>query len=129
MRRAIAISLCELAGFLATRSELDDVTVVCGDVPSGTKDQGDQLARIMGRYGFEAVAQHEPVPLGARLHRFGENILISLLVLAHNPAALRADTLKRVRLPIYLSRRVLEKEFAVSRASLPGAQVWSSNLE
>jgi len=51
------------------------------------------------------------LPLARRLHRFGENILISLIVLAHNPGALRADTLKRARVPIYLSRRILEKEF------------------
>ena len=49
--------------------------------------------------------------IGERLHRFGENILISLIILAHNPGALRPDTLRRVRVPIYLSRRMLEREF------------------
>ena len=62
-----------------------------------------------------------PLPLGERLHRFGENILISLIVLAHNAAALRRDTLKRVRVPIYLSRRVLEQEFALMDERCLGA--------
>jgi hypothetical protein len=111
MQRAMALSLRELAAFLAARPELDDVTVVCAEAPSGTKTQSEQLGRIMARYGFEAVIESGRLPLGERLHRLGENILISMVILAHNPAALRPDTLWRVRLPIYLSRRVLEKEF------------------
>jgi len=111
MHRAIATSLQELAGHLSSRPDLGDIAVICGDVPSGTTAQSEQLARIMGRYGFETVAERGRLPLARRLHRFGENILISLIVLAHNPGALRADTLKRARVPIYLSRRVLEKEF------------------
>jgi len=53
----------------------------------------------------------EPERLGERLHRFGDNILISLMVLAQNSVALRADTLRRVRVPIYLSRRGLAARF------------------
>lgn len=111
MRRAIATSLHELASFLAARPEFNDVTVICAHAPSGTKNQTEQLARIMARYGFEAIVQSGQMSIGERLHRFGENILISLIILAHNPGALRSDTLRRVRLPIYLSRRMLEKEF------------------
>ena len=36
MRQAIAISLVELARFLASRPDLRDIAAVCGDVPSGT---------------------------------------------------------------------------------------------
>lgn len=111
MQRAIATSLRELASFLAARPEFDDVTVICAVAPSGTKTQSEQLARIMARYGFEAIVQPERLSIGTRLHRFGENILISLIILAHNPGALRADTLKRVRVPLFLSRRILEREF------------------
>jgi|SRR5579883_1137076 hypothetical protein len=111
MQQGIAISLRELATFFSLRPDLDDVAAVCADAPSGTRSQVAQLARIMGRYGFEALAEVEPLPILERLHRLGENILISLFVLAHNPGALRPDTLRRVRLTIYLSRRVLEKEF------------------
>jgi hypothetical protein len=112
MQRAIAISLCELARYLAECPDLADITVICGDVPSATRSQSGQLARIMAYYGFETIAEPKQLPLGERLHRLGENILISLIVLAHNSSALRPDTLSRVRVPIYLSRRILEKDFA-----------------
>jgi uncharacterized protein YjiS (DUF1127 family) len=110
MQRAIAVSLQELARYLATRSDLDDIAVVYADVPSATRKQSGQLARIMGHYGFETIAEPDDLSLGERLHRFGENILISLIVLTHNTGALRADTLARVRVPIYLSRLKLEKD-------------------
>jgi hypothetical protein len=111
MQRAMVMSLQELAQFLTSRPDLADVTVISGYAPSGTRIQRDQLGRIMARFGFEVVAGPEHLTLFERLHRFGENILISLTVLAHNAGALRSDTLARVRLPIYLSRRVLEREF------------------
>jgi hypothetical protein len=114
MQRAIAISLYELARFLAGRPDLADITIICGEVPSATESQSGQLARIMAYYGFETIADPKRLPVVERLHRFGENILISLIVLAHNAGALRPDTLSRVRVPIYLSRRVLEKDFAGS---------------
>ncbi len=111
MQQAIATSLAALARYLVSRPELSDIAVVYGDVPSGTRAQSEQLARIMAYYGFETIAEPERLPIAERVHRFGENILISLIVLASNTAALRGDTLKRVRVPIYLSRRVLEKRF------------------
>ncbi len=114
MRNAIAAALHELANYLAARSDLADVVAICADVPSGTSAQSAQLARIMARYGFEAVAEPKRLTLGERLHRFGENILISLIVLAQNAAALRADTLRRARLPIYLSRHALERRFGAA---------------
>jgi len=112
MQRAIARSLAELARYLASRPDLGDVTVVCADAATSTRTQSEQLARIMARYGFETIAAPERLPLAERVHRFGENILISLIVLASNAAALRGDTLMRVRVPIYLSRRALEQKFS-----------------
>jgi hypothetical protein len=111
MQRAMVISLRELARFLAVHPDLNDVAVIAGDAPSGTADQREQLARIMARFGFEAVIAPEHLPVRERLHRLGENILISLIVFVHNARALRPNTLMRVRLPIYLSRRTLEREF------------------
>ncbi|MBV1697530.1 MAG: hypothetical protein KGK33_02240 [Hyphomicrobiales bacterium] len=111
MQRAMVISLHELARFLAVHPDLNDVAVIAGDAPSGTADQREQLARIMARFGFEAVIAPEHLPVRERLHRLGENILISLIVFVHNARALRHNTLMRVRLPIYLSRRTLEREF------------------
>jgi len=111
MQRAIDISLRELARYLASRPELADLAAICGEAPSGTRAQSEQLGRIMARYGFEAFAEPAHLPIGRQLHRFGENIFISLIVFANNPSALRSDTLWRVRLPLYLSRRELEREF------------------
>ena len=111
MKQAIGDSLHELARYLKTHPDLADVAVICGDVPSATRSQSGQLARIMAYYGFETIPETGLPSLGGRLHRFGENILISMIVLAHNAAALRSDTLARVRVPIFLSRRVLEREF------------------
>lgn len=111
MQRAMATSLRELARYLASRSDLGDIAVISGDAPSATTVQREQLARIMERFGFEAVVEPEDLPLRERLHRLGENVLISLMVLALNAGALRSDTLWRARLPIYVSRRSLEQQF------------------
>jgi hypothetical protein len=122
MQRAIGVSLHELARYLAERPDLADIAVVSGLVPSATKSQSGQLARIMAYYGFETIPEPHPLPLRERLHRLGENILISFIVLAHNAAALRPDTLMRVRVPIYLSRAALENEFAARGEAALGAQ-------
>ncbi len=111
MQHAIAISLHELACHLRSRPDLADIAVICADVPSGTRTQSDQLARIMARFGFEAIVHPERLPMSERLHRLGENVLISLIVFAQNASTLRPDTLRRVRLPIYLSRRTLDEKF------------------
>lgn len=111
LQKSISISLRELARYLSSRRDLYDIRVICGDVPSGTKSQSRQIAHIMAYYGFEARDETERLPLREHIHRFGENILISLTVFAQNPAALRLDTLMRVRVPIYLSRQILERRF------------------
>ena len=111
VRQDVAASLRELAHYLASRPDLHDVNVVCADVPSATRAQSQQVARIMGHFGFEVFTADEHLSIGERIHRFGENILISLTVFAQNAAALRLDTLSRVRVPIYLSRRTLDGKF------------------
>jgi hypothetical protein len=110
-QQSITTSLSQLAQYLSSQPELRDIDVICASVPSGTKAQSQQVARIMAYFGFEAFTEHEQLSVGERIHRFGENILISLTVLAHNATALRLDTLSRVRVPIYLSRRTLEQRF------------------
>ncbi len=110
MQRSISTSLRELARYLSSRPDLSDVCVICADVPSATREQCQQIEYIMAYYGFETVMESERLPLGELIHRFGENILISLTVFAQNAGALRLDTLMRVRVPIYLSRRTLERE-------------------
>lgn len=111
VQRSISLSFHELAGYLSSRPDLCDISVVCGDVPSATREQCGQIEYIMAYYGFETIMETERLPLAERLHRLGENILISLTVFAQNPVALRLDTLQRVRVPIYLSRGTLERKF------------------
>lgn len=111
MQKSISISFTELARYLSLRADLRDISVICGDVPSATRAQWQQIEYIMGYYGFETVMEAERLPLWQRVHRLGENILISLMIFAQNAAALRLDTLMRVRVPIYLSRRDLERKF------------------
>jgi hypothetical protein len=119
--RRIAISLTELARYLRAQSDLADVNVVCGDVASAAGDQRGQIAHIMRRYGFEAILVAEPLLLRERLSRLGENILISLMVLAQNADALRGDTLRRTRVPIYISRQTLEQKFGSIGRTARGA--------
>jgi hypothetical protein len=111
MQSCISISLQELARYLSSEPKLCDISVICGDVPSATRGQCQQVQHIMGYYGFETIMETRRLPFGERVHRLGENVLISLTVFAQNPAALRLDTLRRVRVPIYLSRRTLERRF------------------
>ena len=111
LHRRIRISLAELARYLGSRGDLTDIEVVFGDVPSGVREKFGQIGRIMARYGFEVIAEPDGLTFGQQLHRWGENILISLIVFAQSAGALHLNTLRRVRVPIYLSRRALEKYF------------------
>jgi hypothetical protein len=47
------------------------------------------------------------------MHWFGENILISMIVLTHNATALRADTLWRDRTLVFLSRQTLRTRYGI----------------
>jgi hypothetical protein len=111
MQRSISTSLRELARYLSSRPDLSDVCAIWADVPSATREQRQQIEYIMAYYGFETVREPERLRLGERIHRFGENILISLTVFAQNAGTLRRDTLARVRVPICLSRLTLEQKF------------------
>lgn len=110
LHRGIQISLVELARYLGARPDLDDIEVIFGDVPSGAREQFGQIGRIMAHYGFEVIPEPNGLTRVQRLRRLGENILISLIVFARH-GALHRNTLRRVRVPIYLSRRALEEHF------------------
>lgn len=107
----LALSLRELASALAARRDLDDIALIGITMSTATAAKAPQLLRIMGRYGFEPVPLPRPRSLGAKLHRFGGNILFSLLVLAYNPGALRRDSLKRDRIQVFQSRAMLERRY------------------
>jgi hypothetical protein len=109
--RAFAVSLRELQGFLAARPDLDDVVAICGNMGFCSAARSAQLARYVARFGFERVPARDAPSLRRQLHLLGENILISMMVLARNASALRADTLWRDRTLVFLSRRELQRRY------------------
>lgn len=115
LQHGISTSLRELAQYLASRPDLSDIEVICADVPNGMESQTGQIAHIMSYFGFETFLERERLPIRERLHRLGENVLISLIVFAKNAAVPRFDTLRRVRVPIYLSRVTLDQKFGSAR--------------
>jgi len=109
VKRRIELSLRELERHLATQPECSDIVAICGNMTLATPQQGDQLARIAARYGFEGAGESEPQRSYPSPRRLGENILMLLLVLAANPAAARFSILRRDRKPVYLSRTTLRQ--------------------
>jgi hypothetical protein len=104
-------SLRQLARYLASRPDLDDISLVRCTMEFAGRERDDQMVRLIGRYGFELVPSATTVTIGERALRFGENIHISLMVLARNAAALRRDTLRRGRTRVFMSRKVLEQRY------------------
>jgi hypothetical protein len=104
-------SLRQLARYLASRSDLDDISLLRCTMGFAGRKRNDQMVRLIRRYGFEFVAPATTVTWGERARRFGENIFISLIVLARNQVALRRDTLCRGRTRVFMSRKVLEQRY------------------
>jgi hypothetical protein len=100
---ALEFSLFELADHLARRPDLADVALLRADIGLAPAQRGDQIRRVAERVGFQEVRTREPTCAAERLRRLGENIFISMLVLAHNPASLRADSLQRGRAEAFMS--------------------------
>jgi YkoP-like protein len=115
VNRGFDVSFRELAYFLALRREFDDIIAICGNMAFGSAQRSAQLARWAGGFGFERVATPNPRSLARQLHRFGENILISMMIAARNAAALRADTLQRDRLLVVSSRQKLQRRYGFAR--------------
>jgi hypothetical protein len=113
--RVFHFSLRELAFFLA-RGEMQSVRGVRASVALGTAEHMDQVLRFCSHYGFTPVCDTAPVTARSHVHRFGENILISLLILAHNRRAFRLDCLRRSRADVFLTRAQLDERFG------PGGQ-------
>ena len=78
-------------------------------------ERSAQLVRFVGRFGFETIGPSSSRSLRQQMHWLGENILISMMVLARNAAALRADVLRRDRMLVLLSRRELRRRYGFAR--------------
>lgn len=109
INECLEISLRELAHYLSENRSFDDVRAIRANMAFGTRDQSRQLVHISHRFGFEPISPPRPRTWRERTHLFGENILISLMVLARNKAALRGDSLWRARTQVFLSRNILEQ--------------------
>ncbi|MEJ2374949.1 MAG: hypothetical protein P8Y53_02150 [Pseudolabrys sp.] len=114
MRSAIDTSLRELADWLSHRADHADIAALRADMRLGTVAQTQQLIRIAARYGFEPMDCRAE---SGSLRDFGENILMYLLVLAANPAAIRTDVLRRDHALVYVSRAALERRYGGTQAS------------
>ena len=110
MNRCLDVSLRELAHWLASRPDLADIAVVRASAMFGTTEQADQVLRTEKRFGFELIFEPRP-SLAKRLHWLGENILVSLMVLARNPVAFRFDSWRRGRVPTVMMRDVLMSRY------------------
>jgi hypothetical protein len=111
MRRRLEVSLRELAAYLSVHQEFRDVRILRGHIKLCVSEQCEQMGRLCRHLGFEVADIDEPGSLIERLHGFGQNILISFMVLALNAVAIRADTLRRTTLNVYLSRKQLMSRF------------------
>jgi len=115
INQAFNISLRELSHFLDARRDFDDVIAICANMTLEPAERSDQLARFVARFGFERITATGSRSFRQQMHWFGENILISMMVLARNAAALRADTLRRDRTLVILSRRELRRRYGLER--------------
>lgn len=104
-------SLRELYRFLCGRPDLDDVQIIRANMSFGTAERTAQLVRISGTFGFEPIPDPRAPALAQRLHQFGENILISMMVLGRNRHAFRWDSLTRHRIEVFVSRAALAARY------------------
>jgi hypothetical protein len=67
---------------------------------------------MAAHFGFEPIGAHKAAtPPGERVHRFGENVLALLVMLATNPSSARANVLWRDRALTCMSRKLLLERF------------------
>lgn len=110
IERCLDLSLAELARYLTAHADLADVKAIRGNMSLGARGRSEQIARVASKYGFKRFPRRRS-SLGDATHQFGENILITLLVMRSNPRAVRMDTLWRDRTLTFLSRAMLERRY------------------
>jgi hypothetical protein len=111
MSRAVGFSLRELALYLRARHDLNSVVALRANMSFGSAERSEQITAIAARYGFEPAKPAKQPTMAERLHRFGENVLISLMLISRNTTAFRPESLRRARTPVYMSRQKLESRF------------------
>src|SRR5579883_815821 len=110
LSRNLMHSLQLLSDYLARNPDFDDVQAIGGDMALGTAEQTAQLLWLAGKYGF-SPCRPRPCRKASCLIRFGENIFISMMVLARNVKALRLSSIRRNRVRVLLTRFELDRRF------------------
>jgi hypothetical protein len=110
--RVMRRSLAELAAYLATQPRLQDIGALFADMRVNGSSQSGRAARLLARYGFEAV----PGDRDRRgvLHRIGDAIYIVMLASVTHPLAPRSAALHLRKVRMWLSRGVLEQRYAAA---------------
>ena len=111
MAGALDGSLRELADYLRRERRFDAVVGVRANMAFGTTAEAAQSLRICSRYGFRAVTNHKALSRAERLHMFGQNIFIGLMIVGRNAGAFRIDSLWRSRTEVVLTRDELERRY------------------
>jgi hypothetical protein len=110
MSRAMRASLQELARFLASRPDLNDVRVLYADVRVSGASQAVRAARMMAHYGFEttsASVDRRPAP-----QRMADALFVLMMARVTNPCSLRSGPMRHANLRVFVSRTVLEQRYA-----------------
>ncbi len=110
MSRGVAYSLRLLSQYLASRTDCDRVCAIRAGMALAPPEASAQLLRVCSRYGFIACRQGGEFTETA-VRRYGENILISIMVLARNVRAFRFSSIRRSRVCVFLTRSELDKRF------------------
>lgn len=115
--RSFAHSLRLLSAYLAENPELHGVQAIRASMALGGPETTKRLMGITGRLGFRPCGERGG---GAGLaRRIGENILISMMLLARNSGNFRFSTLRRTRVLVFMPREVLDKRYGAQSRS-PG---------
>jgi hypothetical protein len=116
MGRMMGRSFRQLSEFLADNSAYAGAIAIQAELALATSSQTAQLVRIMQHFGFENVPEPRSISWKEQIHRWGENILGLLLVLAVNPVSARISILWRVRSTVMISRKALDQRYGASAA-------------
>jgi hypothetical protein len=118
--RSFALSLRLLSAYLAENPQLHGVQAIRGDMALGAPEMTERLLGITGRLGFRPCGGHDGGGAGLA-RRIGENILISMMILARNAGEFRFSTLRRTRVLVFMPREVLDRRYG-ARDRTPGPQ-------
>jgi hypothetical protein len=114
MALAFETSLRELVRYLDGRRELDGVAILRADMVISRAYHGTQIGRLMSHYGFEVVPPCGPVTFRERARRLGQNILVTLMMMAYHGGG--RDRFARDRVQLAMSRRALVRRYGVAHA-------------